>query len=128
MSRRKVFLYVIVSLIAVAALVAGGYALYRLGYVHGMEGTRSLTLDKRWMPDFDRRFVPDIWHWRGRVSFPFFGLFPGLVSGLVFVVVLALAIYGGIKLLQPGSRNSRQLADSGPSQPAESVDDTPSEG
>ena len=126
MSRRKIFLYVIVSLIAVAVLVAGGYAIYRFGVAHGAEGTSSLTFDRRFVPDFDRRSVPDIWHWRGHISFPFFGLFPGLVSGLVFVAVIALAIYGGIKLFWPGSGNGRQRADSQPQQAADSVDNTTS--
>ena len=125
MSRRKIFLYVIVSLIAVAALVAGGYAIYRLGVAHGAEGTSSLTFNRRFVPDFDRRTVPDIWHWRSHVSFPFFGLIPGLVSGLVFVAIIALAIYGGIKLLWPGSGNGRKVADSQPPQTADIVDNTP---
>jgi hypothetical protein len=126
MSRRKIFLYVIVSLVAVAVLVGGGYAIYRLGVARGAEGTSSLTFDRRSVPDFDRRTVPDIWHWRGHVSFPFFGLFPGLISGLVFVAVIALAIYGGIKLLWPRSGNGRKVADSQPPQPADPVDDAPS--
>jgi uncharacterized membrane protein YraQ (UPF0718 family) len=126
MSRRKIFLYVIVSLIAVAALVAGGYAIYRLGVAHGAEGTSPLTFDRRFVPDFDRRSVPDLWHWRSHVSFPFFGLFPGLVLGLVFLAVIALAVYGGVKLLWPGSGNGRRLADSRPPQPADPVDNTPS--
>jgi hypothetical protein len=126
MSRRKIFLYVIVSLIAVAVLVAGGYAIYRLGVAHGAEGTSSLTFDRRFVPDFDRKSVPDLWHWRGHVSFPFFSLFPGLISGLAFVAVIALAIYGGVKLLWPGSGNGRKVADSQPPQPADPVDNTPS--
>ena len=126
MSRKRIFLYVIVSLIAVAVLVAGGYGLYRLGYVHGTEGTRALTLDKRWMSDFDRGIIPEVWHWRDHASFPFVFIIPRLLSGLFYVAVIALAIYGGIKLLWPGSRNGGRLADSQLPPLADPVDNTPS--
>jgi hypothetical protein len=115
MSGRKIFLYILVSLIAVAVLVAGGYAIYRLGYSHGAAGIRELTLDRRWMPDFNRRAVPDFWHDRIFVGFPF-GIIPGVFSGLVFVAMIALAVYGGIKLLFPGSRNQKQSTESQPSE------------
>jgi hypothetical protein len=124
MSRRKVFLYVIVSLIVVAVLVAGGYAIYRLGYNHGAEGTCSLTLERRWMPDFDRRSTPDLWHWRGHVSLPFAFIIPRLISGLIFLAFLALAVYGGIKLLRPDSRTGRQILESQSPQPEPPVEDS----
>jgi hypothetical protein len=127
MSRRKVFLYIFVSLVAIVVLVAGGYALYRLGYTHGAEGASHLPFDRRFMPDFDRRSAPDFWHWRSNVRFPFVGIIPGLFSSLVFVAIIALAIYGGIKLLRPESRNGRQLPDSRTPRPTEPVDSPPEE-
>ena len=125
MSSRKIFIYGLVSLIVVAALVAGGYALYRLGVAHGAEGAGLLTFDRRFMPDFDRRLAPDNWHWWGHVGLPFAFVIPRLISGLFFVGIIALAIYGGIKLLRPGSS---QLSNIQPSQPADPVDDPPSMG
>jgi hypothetical protein len=120
MSGKKIFLYVLVSLIAVAVLVAGGYALYRLGYAHG---TGGMVLDRRWMPDFNRRVVPELWHTRSNIGFPF-GFIPGILSGLVFVAVIALAVYGGIKLFFPGSRNRKQASEIQPSQPAPPDEET----
>jgi hypothetical protein len=126
MSRKKVFLYGFVSLIAVAVLVAGGFALYRLGVAHGVEGIGPLTFDRRFMPDFDRRPMPDLRHWRGHVSLPFVFVIPRLLSGLVFIGILALAIYGGIKLLGSGSGGGRQTVNFQPLQPVHPVDDPPS--
>lgn len=126
MSSRKIFLYGFASLIVVAVLIAGGYALYRLGVAHGAEGTSPLTLDKRFITDFNRRSVPDLWHWRGYVSLPFVFVISRLLSGLFFIGILVLAIYGGIKLLRPGSRNGRQTSNLQPPQSADPVDDPPS--
>jgi hypothetical protein len=124
MSGKKVFLYVLVSLFVVAILVGGGYALYHLGYTHG---TNGVVFDRQWMHNFDRRAVPELWHNRGYVGFPF-GFIPGILSGLVFLAVIALAIYGGIKLFFPGSRNRKQASADQPSQPAPpSEESTPEE-
>lgn len=127
MSGKKIFLYVLVSLIAVAVLVAGGYAIYRLGYSHGATGIRELTFDHRWMPDLNRRVVPDFWHSRGYIGFPFLGIIPTVFSGLVFIAVITLAVYGAIKLFQPGSRGPKQVQESQPPQPAPPIGDPPSE-
>jgi hypothetical protein len=120
MSGKKVFLYVLVSLFAVAVLVAGGYALYHLGYAHG---TNGMVFDRQWMHNFDRRAVPELGHMRGYVGFPF-GFIPGILSGLVFLAVIALAIYGAFKLFFPGSRNQKQASAVQPTQPEPSNEES----
>jgi hypothetical protein len=126
MSSRRVFLYVIVSLIVVAVLVGGGYAIYRLGYVHGTQGTSSLNFDKRLLPNFDRSFAPDFMHRRGYIGFPFMGVIPGLFFGLVSLMIIALAVYGGIKLLWPGSRKMTQISESQPPESKDPIEEPPS--
>ncbi len=125
MSRRKVFLYVAFSLIVVAVLVAGGYALYRLGYAHGIEGTRASTLDRHGMLDFNRKLVPDHWYSRDYIGFPFAFAISRLFSILIFVAFVALAVYGGIRLFSPDARDRKKVLESQTPQSESPVEGSP---
>jgi len=118
MSSRRIFLYVCVSLIVVAVLVAGGYALYRLGVAHGVQGISSLTPERRFMPNFHRQMVPDLWNWRSFIGFPILISLPGVIFRFGLIAIAVLAIYGGIKLLQSAGRNGSQGSNPQPPQPS----------
>jgi len=117
MSKNKVFWTVLISVVAVVAVLAGGYALYRVGYARGITGDADVFLSGRFagrlpgeLGDLDRgemgeHFMPWI-HRGGMMSFsgrgytmPFHrcGGFIGLLLG---GGVLALAVYGGISLVR----------------------------
>lgn len=134
MTSRKIFLYVFGFLIAVAVLVAVGFAIYRLGFAHGTQGSTPLTFERRFVPDFDRRSLPETWGWKGHGGTPmirrlpqgFSWGFPGLLFGFGSLVIVALAIYGGISLLRPNRRDEGRPTEAQPQQTVSPEEDQPS--
>lgn len=55
MSNRRIVLTVLITLVLIAILAAGGYALYRLGYVRGMSESAGVMM----FQGFDGRFGDD---------------------------------------------------------------------
>jgi len=124
MSKSKVFWIVLISVVAVVAVLAGGYALYRVGYARGTTGDAGAFLSGRFagrlpgeLGDLDRaemfdHFKPGIhrggmMNFRGRGYTPFHrcGGFIGLLLG---GGVLALAVYGGISLVRRNSASAEE--------------------
>lgn len=123
MSRNKIILTVIVTVIVVGALAAGGYALYRLGYAHGQSGTTAGVFGEnfgrnfgdRFMPEFRDRFSPEfhrdampMFSYRQPLGgFSFFRIIPGflLVTGVV-----ALAAFGLFTLIRKRDPSTSQPA------------------
>jgi len=117
MSKSKVFWIVLISVVAVVAVLAGGYALYRVGYARGTTGDAGTFLSGRLIGDLDRaemfdHFKPGIhrggmMNFRGRGYTPFHrcGGFIGLLLG---GGVLALAVYGGISLVRRNSASAEE--------------------
>jgi hypothetical protein len=105
MKKNRTLLIVIVTIVAVALLAAGGYALFRLGYARGL-ATSVGELAESWpRHSFGERFSP--WTHHGRL--PRFGgghnlwgftLVRGLVGFLLGGGVLALAVYGFVSLVR----------------------------
>jgi predicted phage tail protein len=108
MSRKQIIGYVLLSLIVIAALAVGGYALYHLGYSHGLRGVSQLSFEKRAIPDFHHRMLPDLRNYRWHIGFPLFAAFPGLLFGLGVIALVVLAVIGIVKILQPNKRAKEQ--------------------
>ena len=126
MSRKQVIVYVLLSLVVIAALVVGGYALYRLGYSHGLREVSQLPFEKRFIPDFHRRMLPDLPSYRWYIGFPFFFALTRWLMPLGVIALVVLAVIGIIKTFQPNPRAKDALpeATSLPTIPSE--DDAPS--
>ncbi len=101
MSRKQIVVYVLVSLVVIAALAVGGYALYRLGYSHGLQDVSQLPFEKRLIPDFHRRIMPDLPNFRWYIRSPLLMSLPGLLSALGIIALVVLAVIGLVKILQP---------------------------
>jgi hypothetical protein len=118
MSKSKVFWIVLISVVAVVAVLAGGYALYRVGYARGTTGDAGAFLSGRLLGDLDRadrfdHFMPGI-HRGGMMSYGGRGYFmpgywcAGFIGLLLGGGVLALAVYGGISLVRRNSASAEE--------------------
>jgi hypothetical protein len=129
MRKTRIWLIVLVTIVGVAALAAGGYGIYRLGYAHaaaeatGVEGGKWVGAwpGHRSLPNlpedfprqsgegfapFSRRGALPMWGMHQR-----FGAFPilGGLFGLLFGGgILALAVYGVISLVRR-NRSSKSV-------------------
>lgn len=128
MSKKQIIVYVLVSLIIIAALAVGGYALYRLGYSHGLREVSQLPFEKRLIPDFPHRSLPRIWNYRGYIGFPLLFNFPGFLLGLGVIALVVLAVIGIVKILQPNQRMREPLQGEKTSAAILADKDSPSEG
>ena len=113
MSKRKTLWIVLISIVAVLVLAAGGYALYRYGYARGasaemtevMREHCSGELEVFHMHEFDEHMMPLGRHTGMRgiglrgTYMPHFW-FGGIISLLLGGGVLALAVYGAISLVR----------------------------
>jgi hypothetical protein len=120
MSKSKVFWIVLISVVAVVAVFAGGYALYRVGYARGTTGDAGAFMSGRFdghmfgdLDDVDEHFMP--WVRRGgMMSHSGRGYFmPGYWGAGFFGLLLgggllALAIYGGISLVRRNSASAEE--------------------
>jgi hypothetical protein len=123
MRKSSIWITILVTVVVVALLAAGGYALFRLGYVRGVAdaagGVMMRSFDGRIQP-YNRGIAPgwnhpglDIYGMHSRMygGFSAFGWLPGLLL-LVGVVALVVIAVNGLS-----HRNSHPA--SGTSLPAE---------
>jgi hypothetical protein len=96
---------IVVTVLVIAVLFAGGYAIYRAGFIQGMAADPGGYLGMRFPRDLGDRFQGDLnnhfpdYH---RRSMPMFGAYPGswsifagwpgilLLAGVVALVVIAV--------------------------------------
>jgi hypothetical protein len=114
MSSKRTVGYVLLFIIVVAVLVGGGYALYRLGYLQGLQASDQIPFRGRFDQDFHHRFQPGFMTWRGRIGFSPLQFFPGLFSTLGFLALIALAIIGFVGLIQRRQVNDKRQAEAIP--------------
>jgi hypothetical protein len=106
MSNRKVFWIVLISIVAVLAVAAGGYALYRWGYARGATSEVAELIQDRYSGDVDDFHMHEFGDtsmrgigFRG-YSMPHLGWGGGFFGLLLGGGVLALAVYGVISLVR----------------------------
>ncbi|MGD2253263.1 MAG: hypothetical protein PVF70_10165 [Anaerolineales bacterium] len=107
MKKNRTLLIVIVTIVAVALLAAGGYALFRLGYARGL-ATSVGELSEGWRHhEWGNRTSSWMEHGRHpRIGVGFehsywgFPLVRGLLGFLLGGGVLALAVYGFVSLVR----------------------------
>jgi hypothetical protein len=117
MSKRKVFWVVLITIVAVFALAAGGYALYRWGYARGVAADMGEIVCSHFsdeLPAFDRHMLGGRMAYWGqmdgvgflsRTTMPFHWV-GGLFGVLLGTGVLALAGYGVVSLIRGGNSSS----------------------
>lgn len=125
MSRKQIVAYVLVSLVVIAALAVGGYALYRLGYSHGLREVSQLPFEKRLIPDFHHRMLPDLPAYRWYIGFPFFFALTRWLLPLGVIALVVLAVIGIIKTFQPNPRPKDALPEEKSLPTIASEDDAP---
>jgi hypothetical protein len=99
MSTKRTIGYVLLFIIVAAVLVGAGYALYHLGYTHGLRASDQLPFGGRLDQDFRRGFHPGFMVWRGRIGSSPFQIIPGLFS---FLGILALITFFWSEIAQTG--------------------------
>jgi hypothetical protein len=114
MSNRKTFWIVLISIVGVLAILAGGYALYRWGYARGASSEMVEFMSDRFSGEHDgfhmHEFGEQMMPWgrqtgmhgigfRG-VSMPHLWRGGGFIGLLLGGGVLALAVYGVISLVR----------------------------
>ena len=118
----KTILTVLLTLVAVAVLVGGGYALYRWGYARGMAADCGGLLWEGWgerlsgdwdRPELGEHIMPWAPHSRmlpysSRLSFNPFWWVGGLFGLLLGGGVLALAVYGVIQLVRSNQKTAQK--------------------
>ncbi len=122
MSKNRIFWIVLISVVVVAALAVGGYALYRWGYARGLaadaraiiRGDLPEELGELERFELGEPIIP----WGRRMVFmphsvrlgytPFFWG-AGLVGLILGGGVLALAVYGVISLVRRGRATGEEL-------------------
>ena len=121
MSKNKTFWIVLISIVAVLALAAGGYALYRWGFARGTSIDMAELMRERFSGEpgdwgFGEYMMPWGHHssmrgigFRG-YSMPHFWWGGGLIGLLLGGGVLALAVYGLIALLRRDGTSSEVTA------------------
>lgn len=111
MSKTKWWVVALITILAVVVLAAGGYMLYRVGYSHGQQtNIVERRLPERFLDRFDREDKPLIiiprlrmWEFHRGFLFPnrgvrapvlFFrwGILPMAVIGILFTLVVVLAV------------------------------------
>jgi hypothetical protein len=105
MKKNRTLLIVILTIVAVALLAAGGYALFRLGYARGLatsvgelsEGWRHHEWGNRLSSWMEHSRLPRFAFGHGHWGFPLAGRLFGLLLG---GGILALAVYGVISLVR----------------------------
>lgn len=100
MSTKRTVGYVLLFIIVATVLVGGGYALYRLGYIQGLQASDQFPFGGRFDQDFRHGFHPGFMTWRGRIGFSPLQTIPGLFSILGGLALIALAITGFVGLIQ----------------------------
>lgn len=138
MTKTKIFTTVLIIVIAIAILSAGGFTLYRFGYAQGLSASVGEIVGGRFSRDFGDRFTPGFGgHFtpelrRGglpmfgmRQPFSTFPLFRGIFGLLLLVGVVALVVIG-INSLIRRNPSSKPQADS--SSPVETMVTPSSEG
>lgn len=124
MSNRKTFWIVLISIVAVLVIAAGGYALYRWGYARGVAIELPEFMDRPFMVQRaggeDLEFGEPIMPWgrhtgmhgiglRG-YAMPHFWWGGGFFALLIGGGVLALAVYGLIVLLRRDGTSTEVVA------------------
>jgi hypothetical protein len=110
MSGRRVFLTVVVALVVIGLLIAGGVALYRLGYARGIAAVVTSARNGQ-LPRFPERGMPgfdggrmQVWPYGGMMlyeghrSLGVFG-FVGPIVGLLLLAGLVTLVVLGIRAL-----------------------------
>jgi hypothetical protein len=114
MSTKRTVGYVLLFMIVAAVLVGAGYALYRLGYLQGLQASDQIRFGGRFDQDFHRGFRPGFMTWRGRIGFSPLQTIPGLFSILGFLALIALAITGFVGLIQRRPDNDKRRPETMP--------------
>lgn len=116
MSTKRTIAYVLLFVIVLGILIGGGFAVYRLGYMHGIRESGQFALGGRFSPGFWRGFHTNLWDFRGRVSyFPI--AIPGFFTFLGFLALIILAISGFVALTQRGRIEDNRPSDVPPTLP-----------
>ena len=105
MKKNRTLWIVIITIVAVALLAAGGYALFRLGYARGLTSSVGELAENWPHRELGDRFGSWMHHTRlprfasghGYWGFPLVG---GLFGLLLGGGVLALAVYGFVRLVR----------------------------
>jgi hypothetical protein len=122
MSKSRIFWIVLITVVIIAALAGGGYALYRYGYARGMaaevgeflRGRLSGELGEGEWIELGEHSMP----WGRHMGFMprsrWFGHMPGFWGGgLIGLVlgggILALAVYGAISLVRRNRATAEEL-------------------
>ena len=120
MSNRRVLLTVVITLVVIAIVVAGGFAVYRLGYVRGaaesfagpmMRGFAGQFGDERSMPFHEFNGRGDLYQRMPMVGFTHAGLrgqpvFGGLTGLLLIIGVGALVVIAINGLRDKGAQDT----------------------
>jgi hypothetical protein len=107
MKINKTVATVLLTVIVLAVLAAAGYAIYRLGYTHGLTTTSGDFMRDRFFHDFGGRFPHGMRRGGFGMRQPFYGLsllrvVPGF---LLFVGVVALVVIA-VNSMQNKTRKS----------------------
>ena len=119
MERSKTITTVLITVLVIAILAAGGFALYRLGYTRGLSASVGDSFGGWFSRGFGGRSMPDLprggFHMFGTrqaySAFPFIGGIFGLV---LFGGIVALAIFGIVSLIRRNQPNNPQASSSSP--------------
>lgn len=127
MSKTNIFTTILVMVIAIAVLAAGGFALYRYGYAQGLSVSVGEIVGDRFGRDFGDRFTPGFGgHFtpelrRGglpmfgiRQPFSAFPLFWSIFGLLLLVGVVALVVIGINSLIRRNPSSTPQADSSSP--------------
>jgi flagellar basal body-associated protein FliL len=112
MTRNNTIRVVLITVLLILVIGAAGYALYRIGYSHGVAAVDSDLPAERLFRGFGERVLPghrfdgtSMFASRSVGFFPFFWGLPGL---LLMVGIVTLAVVGFISLFRRQSSEPRQ--------------------
>ena len=97
MSTRRILVRALLALLIVGILIGGGYALYRIGYAHGVQDSVQIEFGKRFDHGFPRGVERDFWSRGGRFGFSPLRAIPGLLFTLA---ILGLIVVGAVSLIK----------------------------